>query len=638
MLDLLLERVGPLAVILAIPLVVIACSDDDKPVPDSAVPDSGLDGDSGTDGAADAPSPQEQKLVILHTNDLHEHLMGFGPNADYTPASTGDGTKGGIARLAAKIKAERAAATAPLLLLDSGDFLMGSIFTWLDADKAPTMMLLQDLGYDAVTLGNHEFDWSLAGLVLFLDAAVKAGFKVPIVASNLKFDASDPGDDKLEALVISGTIVTKLVKTLDNGLKVGIFGVMGDEAATLSAEATKPLTFDSAKDAVADVAKAMIKELREQDKVDLVICLSHSGIKDDGSGEDKLLAADAPGIDVIISGHSHHKLTSPVEVGETLIVQTGKYGEALGRLELTLEEGRVVSHTYELIELDDQVKGDDEVQKKVDGYIQDLDDLLKPAQLTYKTVIAETAFDLAYPHYRDEYFTETILGNVVTDAYLQVYNTLNPTEPADCSIESQGTLRDPVFKGKTGKLWLADIYRAVPLGVGPDGKPGYPLVTFYLHGQDLKSAAELLLLSQGMLDLPPFFLQVGGMQIEYQGGGVPTMSVTSIKIGGQEVDLADKTKCYKVVTNYLLAESLGLVADATQGLLKVEAKDKDCTTAITDMSQRIVDADPAAPGLQELKPWQALVTYMQSFPDTNSNQIPDVPSSYSQLQGRIVAK
>jgi 2',3'-cyclic-nucleotide 2'-phosphodiesterase (5'-nucleotidase family) len=114
-------------------------------------------------------------------------------------------------------------------------------------------------------------------------------------------------------------IQTKMVKTV-GGLKVGFFGLLGANAAEVTPQKA-PLTFEAI-----DVAAArMVKELRETDNVDVVIALSHSGIDHEGHGEDEVLARKVPGIDVIISGHTHDTLAQPAQVGRTLIVTAGSY-------------------------------------------------------------------------------------------------------------------------------------------------------------------------------------------------------------------------------------------------------------------------------------------------------------------------
>lgn len=621
--------------ILLIPLALLAliwsgCSDDDDGSPKA---DAGIDA-APADGAEPDISPATSyELLILHTSDLHAHLMGRGPIVDYSPATTNDdATMGGFARLAALIKNERAAAgTRPVLLLDGGDFMMGSLFTWLGLSKAPTPTLMQTMGYDAMTLGNHEFEWSSEGLAGILGAAIQGGFEVPIVASNLTFDDQSSADDLLETLVKAGNIKTKLVKTMDNGLKVGLFGILGKGASRV-APAAKPIEFEDAVQA----AQAVVTDLKDNDKVDLIIGLSHSGVNDEGEGEDRDLAEAVPEIDVIISGHKHTAMEQPLKVGNTLIVMTGRDSEHLGKLELTIKDGAVQSSTYTLLDVDDTIEGDSEVQATIDGYIAELDTLLEPHDLSYGKVMAETAFDLTDPR-----FQETQLGDLVTDAYLSTYNALHPDEPADLTVEAHGIIRDELLKGETGQLTLADLMRSVPLGIGPDNKPGYPLVEFYITGKEIKAGLELLYLSESpLLNSASYFLQVGGVQMEYNKSGPLFNSVTSASVGDppQAVDLADTTKCYKMVTSLYVAKMLGVVGTATSGVLSVEAKQKDCQTVIADVTTRIIDADPTTSGVQELKQWQAFVQYVSSLPDADADGIPDIPSAYSQPQNRIVAK
>ena len=290
------------------------CSPEENPTlprNDAAPTDGGMDQgrppspDSGPVPVNDGPL----ELIILHTNDLHDQLMAWGPSADFSPATAGDDTtQGGFSRLAALIQRERAAATGtPVLLLDAGDFLMGSLFSWLGPTEAPALTLMQRMGYDALTLGNHELDWTPDGLAGVLAAAVDRGFSSPLLATNLVFP---PGAaTNLEAFATAGRIRRKLVKTMANGLKVGIFGLLGEGAAA-NAPLAGPLTFG---DAVA-TASALVQELRQQDDVDLVICLSHGGVDETGAGEDAALAAAVPGIDVIIGGHTHVALSPPVQV------------------------------------------------------------------------------------------------------------------------------------------------------------------------------------------------------------------------------------------------------------------------------------------------------------------------------------
>jgi 5'-nucleotidase len=629
----------PALTLLAATALAIGCGSSATSTTDGAALDgaSAADGSTADGSAGDASNDGPvvtQSIIILHTNDLHSHLMGFGPEADYTPATTGDdATVGGLARLATRIKAARAAAgTTPVLLLDAGDFMMGTPFHVLATTAAAELVEMNKLQYDATTIGNHELDWGPLALAGILKTASEKGLSFPVLATNIKFSDTDPGDDGLKALMDANVIRRKLIRDV-GAIRVGIFGLLGKDAADV-APLKKPLTFD----AIADAARAAVQELRQTDKADIVIALSHSGTDAMGMGEDRKLAEDAMvrsvgGIDVIVSGHTHVALPQPVVTGTTLIVQTGAYGAALGNLQLTVTKsnaGSTVAVTkYELQPIDDTVAGDAPTQTAVDGYIAAIDGALAKANLSYKKVIGETSTDIVGVP-----FAESGLGDLVTDAYLNVTKSLQPTKPPVIAIDAAGDIRDDIKKGKAGVLWLADLFRVQPLGISPDLQPGYPLVTFYINGPDIKSGLELSAGAQTLLK-PDYFLQISGMTAQFQPSADIFARVKSAKVGDAAVDFTNKTTCYKVVTNLYVASLLSLVQTATGGLLSVTPKQEDCTTPITDLTTQIVDADPTTPAVDQLKEWQALIGFVGHLPDTNGNMIPDLPASYGMPAGRV---
>jgi 5'-nucleotidase/UDP-sugar diphosphatase len=591
----------------------------------------GTGGEAGADASGVDASMVSDRVVILHTNDLHDQLMGFEPTADYSPATTGDDSaKGGFARLAAAINKERAAAkNVPVLLLDGGDFLVGSLFTWLNPTKAPTLTLMQAMGYDAITLGNHEFEWTSPVLAKTISAAVAAGFKVPILTSNIKFDAVKTGDDGLEQLWSAGTLRSKVVRTLPGGLKVGLFGLMGKTAASVTHN-KEPITF---KDQVA-TAKQLIQQLRTVDKVDLVICLSHSGVDTAGKGDDASLAAAAPGIDVIVSGHTHVTLAQPVKVGKTLIVMAGKYAQHLGRLELKVSGGTVTPLSYTLIPIDDQTAGDSTVQGSVDAYIKEIDKQATSLKAAHSMSVAETTFDL-----KRALVGESTVGNLVTDAYRFAATTAEPLKPAELAFENNGVIRAELLKGKTGQLWFADLYRVMPMGTGKDGSPGYPLVSFYLTGKELKTWFELMPLAK-LLNQKNLYFQFSGAKVTYQKLALPMAAVKSATLTdtGKAINLSDGTTCHKVVSNVMVSEQLAMAGKYSLGLVKIEPKAADCKTKITDLWQHTIDRDPIAAGVQELKHWRAIFDYASQFADTDKDGVPNVPSTYAKTEGRLLGK
>ncbi|MEO5767390.1 MAG: 5'-nucleotidase C-terminal domain-containing protein [Polyangia bacterium] len=609
--------------------------------------DGGNGGAGARDGATtDGGTLAAQKLLILHTNDIHSHFMGQAPERDYTPATLSDDTTtGGLARLSSAIAAARAqAATAntPVLLLDGGDFMMGTLFEFLALAQAPELQFLQSAGYDATTIGNHELDWTPKGFAGILAKARTQQVTVPILSSNMTFSATSTGDDELEALAALGAIQKKLVKTIgatdtSPGLKVGFFGLLGADAEQVTPQKA-PLTFEG----IETAAARMVTELRTVDKVDLVIALSHSGIDSTGKGEDADLAAQVPGIDIIISGHTHDKLDQPAVVGKTLIVTAGSYGRFLGHLELSVspagaagEPATVAMDRYTLQNIDDTVPGDVAEQQTIDTLIGALDTQLASSGLQYRGVVAKTAADLPLVAYG-----ESPVGNLVTDAYRTMGAALQPSDPPVIGVEANGQLRADILKGTTGEIWFADLFRVTPIGIGPNQLPGFPLVTFYLNAKDIASGLEL----GGAPELVPdqYFLQMSGLKVEYDMSKPPFGRVSSLKLvtgaAEQVLDVNDTTKCYKVIATNYVAGLLGVVNTFTNKALSVTAKDKACTTAIdaTDPA-RFVDADPTTPTtVEELKQWQAILKYVTGRPPVGG--VPTVPATYATSQGRITKK
>jgi 5'-nucleotidase / UDP-sugar diphosphatase len=633
----------PVPTILALLWLALPACDEEEPRPigqnlDAAVadgaPDGSLDGpfDSGGDTREASAPANTSTVIILHTNDLHSHLWGHSPEADYSPGTVDDDlTVGGFARLASAVKTAR---TSPdSLLLDAGDFLMGTLFHWAGSTAAPELRLMQSLGYDAAAIGNHEFDFTPAGLAAVVTAARNAGVSFPLLASNMKFSDSSAEDDSLAALrTADGPIRTKLVKTLPNGLKVGLFGLLGQEAQRFAAPA-RPVTFDP----ITTAAAAMVRELRETDQVHLVVALSHSGIDARGMGEDRELAKMVPGIDVIVSGHTHDKLMQPAVEGKTLIVTAGSYGELLGRLELQVSwTGLAVSavevKSYQLIAIDDKVAGDVQAQMTVDAFVAGLDGILTPGMLSYKKVVAETAFDLKRAD-----VAESGLGDLIADAYLAIGRALEPTEPPDFAVEANGQIRADLLRGKTGQIWFSDLYQVTPLGIGPDQKPGTPLISYYLTGAEIIAGLEVGAAAETLGDV--YFLQVAGIEVDYQASRPLFQRVTAARIvkEGMSPQAVSPTGCYKVVSTHYLAAVFGLVETLTGGARSVKPRLKDCQVVIDNLFSRRLDADPVMAEVQELKQYQAVLRWVGAFPDTDAvaDMIPDVPARYMTSQQRI---
>ncbi len=578
----------------------------------------------------------ETRLTIVHTNDMHSHLSGFAPELDYQPFTPGaDSTLGGWARVASIIDRTRKEKTHPVLVFDAGDFTMGSLFHMLNREEAFELRLLAAMGYDTVTLGNHEFDLKPAGLAATLRAAKAKNGLPPLVLANAVFDRSLPVLADLEDAFTEAAILP--YRILERGsLKIGVFGLIGRDAAEVSPFA-KPLTF---RDPLA-TAREMVDVLRNQKKVDVVICLSHGGLRDNPKhSEDEILAKRVPGIDVIVSGHTHTKLDTPILINKTIIVQAWCYGRQVGILDLTWQDGQIRMTKYTPVEVNSSWTADAKIQAMIDAFKNEVDaQFLAGKGLSYDQLVASTPWDL---NNRAE---ESTLGNLLADAIRWTVNNTNSDKNDSESrvaiaVESNGIIRDDLLAGKTGLVSVGDLFRTFPLGIGVDDTMGYPLISFYLYGYEIKRAMEILT-SVRPLKNDDYFLQISGLRFEYNPRRMIFDRVTRMEIGSEEegytpLDYSRQNrKLYRVAANLYNATFLKMVGQFTYSLLDIAPKDK-AGRPLQNLSDARLDADPDTPGLTELKQWEGMIRYVQSFPDTSGDGLPDLPQKYSGKLGRII--
>jgi len=555
----------------------------------------------------------EGNLTILHTNDIQSHLDGF-------------------ARLATKIKEikeVKAKENEPVLLLDSGDFLIGTLYHLLATTLSSELTLMNKLGYDATTLGNHEFEWGPQALAKIIDIARTngGGSTVAIIASNIRFNFFDSRDDSLEKLYYAGVILPYLVKDLSNGLKIGIIGLLGKEAEELVPLAAS-IKFNHSIEFIQDIVNVL-----ESKNVDLVILLSHSGLE-----EDKKLAKLIKGIDIILAGHCETVLAQPIYVNKTIIVEAGSRTKYLGKLELSVNEGKVSLQGYQLIPIDKTIPEDNTIQRIIDEYKSVVDkEILNPIALTFNNPLAETNFDLIG---KTELICETNLGDLVTDGMRFAIDRYQPEDSVDFFFQPTGFIRENI---DAGIVKTSDAFSIVPLGIGPDMKPGYPLVSFYLNAQEVKRILEISIYLASSRD-SEYFLQVSGLRFWYNPLGPMFKKVTRIEkwdsTRSQYIpfDTQDKRTLYKIGMNLLLVDIIPLVKRYLFWLAIIP-KDKDGHPIPLNnprgRKKILIDKDPARSGIQELKEWQAFIEYLFHFPDLDGNSIPDIPARYIQLQGRI---
>ncbi|MCP5046891.1 MAG: bifunctional metallophosphatase/5'-nucleotidase, partial [bacterium] len=568
------------------------------------------------------------KFTLLQTTDLHSHAAGYGASLDYTPGinADNDGVLGGYTRLAsliAAIRNELEEDDIPSVLVDSGDFFMGTVYDLATVDPL-VLKFFQMVGFDAVTLGNHEFDWTPSGLALLLSNGISNGFTVPVVATNMVTSDVSPADDAVEGLVNLGAIVPKTVLELPNGLRIGLLGNMG-QAADARAPVALPVTFNHDY----SFLQARVDDLRNNDGVDIVILLSHSGIKADGSGDDADIADNVTGIDIIASGHDHDAISTPFNRNGTLIFSPGKYGEWLSRLdvEFNTETGEIESTGYNLIAVNDTIRNRTVFETIVDGYRSAIDSALTPLGFTLDASVSRVGWDMetggAY---------ETGLGNLVADAIRAVGTSLAPLNdgnPFQVGIVGNGVIRDNLFTGKTGVVTFTDVYNVLPIGGSPDVTqplPGYPMMGVYVTGPDLRNICEVGLTLSSIVG-EDFYLNFSGIRVDYNPAQAATLQgVTAVylspvtdfitSVQGTAIDLTDTTTVYHVIVDLFHLQLLGVVADF--GLIIVPRDVNGVPIPPNQLMLHRVDAQ-IAPGMQELKEWLALLVYLSnSFPASGS--------------------
>jgi len=583
-------------------------------------------------------------FTILHTNDMHASFIGMGPASDYTPFTINDDTtRGGYARLAALIAQRKAARKdqGPVLVLDAGDYSMGTAFSAATRETGGELHLMGKMGYDATTFGNHEFDLGPDGLGKSIGAAVKASRIPAVLAANTSFPGSDATLADLQRLTQEGVIRRYLVIE-QGGLRFGVFGLLGKEAMIYTNGGATTFADPTA------AAKEVVKILRETEKVDVVIALSHGGLEkgEDGrytDGEDVRLARDVPGIDVVISGHSHTELQEAIIVnGRTPVVQTGKESGNLGELVIAMDGGKPKVVSYNLLPINDSIVGD----RAIAADIEQLKKAVTGAAFASRGYRVDQPLAIAprdLPNTYTDIASGTLLANLVTDSFREATK-------ADIGFTANGMMRAGLSRGKTGVVTVYDVFAVAPLGSGVvDPTPGSTLVTGYFTGHDLKNMLEFLL-----VDNPAhpgeYFPRSSGMRFRYDSSRPKFDVVTAIELGDldrgyQAIDISGKDEhLYSLTCPLMLAPIIVAIPKYTKGKLALVPKKKDGTPLKSRVDALEMPrensgyllpppgtTDPASvdtavgkhAGL-EIKEWQAIMDHLRSLP-AKKGALPVIP-------------
>ncbi|MFJ5791167.1 5'-nucleotidase C-terminal domain-containing protein [Lysinibacillus sp. NPDC093197] len=468
--------------------------------------------------AESAPTTTKEgfNLTILHSNDTHAHV-------EAAP------------QRATKIK-ELRAANANSLLLDAGDVFSGTLY-FNQFTGEVDMKLMNLMGYDAMTFGNHEFDLGSSPEGHAALANFVKGAEFPLLGGNLDF-SKDSLFDGLQFKTVAedfqnGKIYNGIIKDID-GEKVGIFGLTTEETPSISSVANVQFAnyIDSAKKAVADF---------EKQGVNKIIALTHIGFDDSKDFDnDQLLAAAVEGIDVIVGGHTHTKLDKAVKAetsfkNPTIIVQTGQYSENLGELDLTFDDnGAVVEYFGQLHALNDKEKpvaADAEAAKLLAPYSAKIEAVKQ--QSTGNTAVSVLDGKRGLWGVRAG---ETNLGNVITDGMLAGAKKIDPE--VQFAFQNGGGIRASI---DAGDITVGEVMTVMPFGNA--------LGIVKLTGAELYEIAE-----HSVKEFPKEsggFLHFSGLQVEFDGKAPAGKRVKSIKLNGKELD---KAAYYKGATNTFTAK------------------------------------------------------------------------------------
>jgi 5'-nucleotidase len=596
-------------------------------------------------GGLYAAGDGKKSFTILHTNDMHSAFIGLGPASDYTPFTLNDdATRGGYARLAALIakKKEARKGQGPVLVLDAGDYSMGTPFGAATREIGGELRLMGRMGYDATTFGNHEFDLGPDGLGKSISVATKAGRVPAVLASNTSFAANDATLADLQRLT-KEEVIRRYLVIERGGMRFGLFGLLGKEAISVAVGAGAVKFVDPI-----ETAREVVKLLRETEKVDVIIALTHGGVVRDKDGrytdgEDAHLARDVPGIDVVISGHSHTELKEAIIVnGRTPVVQTGKDGRNLGELVITLDGGKLTVEAYRLYPIDDTVAGDRAIADEIDNLKKSVTGAVFASRgYSVDQPLAIAPRDL--PNTFTDIAASTLLANLCTDAFRKATK-------ADIGFSVNGLMRASLTRGKSGVQTVYDVFAVAPLGAGVvDSTAGSALVTGWFTGQDLKH-----LLEYWLVDNPThpgeWFPRTSGLRFRYDESRPQYDVVTAIELGDLDrgykaIDISGKDeRLYSLTCPLMLAPIIVAIPKYSKGKLalvpknkegqplksRVEALELPASTPEMLPPPGTVDKGSVATGTgkdagREIKEWQAIMDHLRSLPVKSKGELPVIP-------------
>lgn len=458
---------------------------------------------------------QIDTLTILHINDTHSTLAPLAPRD-----ANLQGTRGGIARAASIIGMTQA--TEPnVITLHGGDFFIGDLF-FNKFFGVAELEFLKVLNFDAIALGNHEFDLGPEALYGCFDAAFAAN-AIPVLSANAVLDGFPP----LQPFIKKTHVIQR------GNLKIGLIGLTTPSTNLFSLPA--PVVIDT----IDGYLEAALTDLLTQ-QCNVIILMSHLGVL-----YDRALASAVPGIDVIVSSHDHFRTDSPEVITNpagkpVYIVQTSANYTEVGKLRLAVSQTGISLLGYLPVELDATVPEEPSTKAMVDTLITQIEELYGPVYTQQIGYASGTFWEVARPGTSSDSF-DTPLGNLVTDAFRWKTGT-------QVALTVGGSTAQPIYEGP---IVPADAFRAIGYGFDTIKALGYRIIKCSMIGADLIMGLEFGL--QAIEYDDELLPQVSGMNYTFDIDGSGPGRVTGVTIGGLPLDPGS---VYTVTLNEFLAYAL----------------------------------------------------------------------------------
>ncbi|MFP4050570.1 MAG: bifunctional metallophosphatase/5'-nucleotidase [Thermoplasmata archaeon] len=474
---------------------------------------------------------EEFDLTILQMNDshayldLHDEYFWKGGEQQYREV-------GGYARITSYFNKVKEKNPGSVLILDNGDTIHGTYS--VVKNRAENMVpILNKMGFDAWTA-----HWDFAyGPEHLIDLSDKLDY--PLLAINCYYEDTD------ELVFDPYRVIEK------NGLKIGLIGI-----ANTIVDKTMPEHFSEGIYLTLgdEELPKYIDELRNDKDVDIVVVLAHQGYP-----QEVKLAKEVDGIDVLISGHTHNRLYEPVDVNDTIIIQSGCHGSFIGRLDLKIDKNGIEDHHHKLVEIDKNIKPDDEVQKMID-------DIKKPHKEMLNEVIGETEIGLA----RDKVM-ETTMDNLLLKALIDASG-------AEIAFSNGWRYGSPV---PPGEITMEDLWNIIPTNP--------PVSVCEITGQELWDMMEENLENTFAKDpydqMGGYVKRCYGINVYFKVENAENLRINEFFVGDERLDKDKKYKAAFVTTQGIPAR------------YGSNRKDLDID-AITALKRYVKDEGPVCPEIE----------------------------------------